>query len=381
MKTVIIVPTFNEHGNIDALISALLDQSRRLQHDLHILVVDDDSPDGTANVVRGLQTDNDNVHLLTGPKAGLGVAYMRGMDYALNVLQADLVFEMDADFSHKPEDVPRLISEIEDGADFVIGSRYVPGGSVPKTWNLVRRLNSMGGNLAARYIAGIPQIRDCTAGFRAIRASLLRRIDFSNLRVQGYAFQVALLHAAVEEGGKIREIPVDFVDRKQGESKLRLSDIIEFALNVWWIRLQNSRTFIKFAIVGASGVLVNLGLFTLLLVLEVNKFIASPIAIELSIIWNFLLNNYWTFRRRKIGSRTRIRGLKFNLVSIIALGVSYGTFVALSLVFPDTRPQIHQLIGIIPATLVNYFLSSYWTFRQKDDLPLRKSGSLQRDAS
>ena len=344
-------------------------------------MVDDDSPDGTANVVRGLQKDNDNVHLLTGPKAGLGVAYIRGMDHALNILQADLVFEMDADFSHKPEDVPRLISAIEDGADFVIGSRYVPGGSVPKTWNLVRRLNSMGGNLAARYIAGIPQIRDCTAGFRAIRASLLRRIDFSNLRVQGYAFQVAMLHAAVEEGGRIREIPVDFVDRKQGESKLRLSDIIEFALNVWWIRLQNSRTFIKFAIVGASGVLVNLGLFTLLLVLEVNKFIASPIAIELSIIWNFLLNNYWTFRRRKIGSRTRIRGLKFNLVSIIALGVSYGTFVTLSFVFPDTRPQIHQLIGIIPATLVNYFLSSYWTFRQKDDLPLRKSGSLQRDAS
>jgi dolichol-phosphate mannosyltransferase len=376
MKTVIIVPTFNEHGNIAALISALLDQFKRLQHDLHILVVDDDSPDGTADVVRGLQTDNDKVHLLTGRKAGLGVAYIRGMDHAINVLQADLVFEMDADFSHKPEDIPRLISEIEAGADFVIGSRYVPGGSVPKTWNLVRRLNSMWGNLAARYIAGIPQIRDCTAGFRAIRSSLLRRIDFNDLRVQGYAFQVALLHAAVEQGGKIREIPVNFIDRKKGESKLRFSDILEFAFNVWWIRLQSSRTFIKFAIVGTSGVLVNLGFFTLFLMLEINKYIASPIAIELSIIWNFLLNNYWTFRWRKTSSRTRIRGLKFNLVSILALGLSYGTFVILSIAFPDIMPQIHQLIGIVPATLVNYFLNTYWTFRHTDGLPLRKSGLL-----
>jgi len=376
MRTIIIIPTFNERGNISALISALLEQFKGIQHDLHILIVDDNSPDGTADVVRSLLARNDNLHLLTGQKAGLGAAYIRGMDHALKVLQADLVFEMDADFSHKPEDIPRLLSEIEAGADFVIGSRYVPGGSVPKTWNLVRRLNSMGGNLAARYIAGIPQIRDCTAGFRAIRASLLRRIDFNALRVQGYAFQVALLHAAVEAGGKILEIPVDFVDRKKGESKLRFSDILEFAFNVWWIRLQSSRTFIKFAIVGASGVLVNLGFFTLFLELEINKYIASPIAIELSIIWNFLLNNYWTFRWRKTSSRTRIRGLKFNLVSIIALGVSYGSFVILSLAFPDIMPQIHQLIGIVPATLVNYFLNSYWTFRHADDLPLRKSGSL-----
>ena len=375
MKTIIIIPTFNERGNIGALIRALLDQFKRIQHDLHILIVDDNSPDGTADVVRSLQANNDNVHLLTGQKAGLGTAYIRGMNHALHALQADLVFEMDADFSHKPEDIPRLLSEIEAGADFVIGSRYVPGGSVPETWNLVRRLNSMGGNLAARYIAGMPQIRDCTAGFRAIRASLLRRIDFSELRVQGYAFQVALLHAALEEGGKIREIPVDFVDRKQGESKLQFSDIIEFAINVWGIRLQSSKTFIKFAIVGASGVLVNLGFFTLFLMMEINKYIASPVAIELSIIWNFLLNNYWTFRWRKTGSRTRIRGLKFNLVSVISLGVSYGTFVALSVAFPDTKPQFHQLIGIVPATLVNYFLNSYWTFRHVDELPLHKSGA------
>lgn len=334
---------------------------------MHILVVDDNSPDGTAEAVEGLQTIYDNVHLLLGEKAGLGSAYIRGMRHALNELEADLIFEMDADFSHKPEDVARLLGEIEAGADFVIGSRYVKGGTIPIEWGLLRRLNSMGGNIAARYIAGISNIRDCTAGFRAIRTSLLRRIDFDRLRVQGYAFQVALLHAAVEEGGKIREIPVDFIDREHGESKLGFSDIIEFAVNVWWIRLQSSKTFIKFAIVGASGVLVNLGFFTLFLMAGMNKYIASPIAIELSIVSNFLLNNYWTFRWRKTIDRTRIRGLKFNLVSILALGVSYGTFVALSLTFPDTAPHIFQLIGIVPATLINYLLNSYWTFKHVEN--------------
>jgi dolichol-phosphate mannosyltransferase len=297
------------------------------------------------------------------------------MRHAFGTLQADVIFEMDADFSHKPADVPRLLSAIETGADFVIGSRYVKGGSIPKEWGLFRKLNSMGGNIVARYITGIYKIRDCTAGFRAIRASLLRRIDLNGLRVQGYAFQVALLHAAVEKGGRIIEVPVDFVDRKHGESKLGFSDIVEFVVNVWWIRLHKSRTFVKFAIVGASGVLVNLGVFTLLIMTGVNKYIASPIAIELSIVWNFLLNNYWTFRRRKTGDRTRIRGLKFNLVSILALGVSYGTFVVMSLAFPNTMPQVHQLIGIVPAMIVNYFLNSYWTFKHVENSEHRKRDS------
>jgi dolichol-phosphate mannosyltransferase len=373
MKVVVIVPTYNERNNIAALIDALRDEFSKIPHDMHILVVDDDSPDGTADVVRGMQERADNLHLIEGQKSGLGAAYIRGMLHALNRLRADVVFEMDADFSHKPEDIARLLSEIEAGADFVIGSRYVKGGTIPIEWGLLRRLNSMGGNMAARHIAGISQIRDCTAGFRAIRASLLNRIDFKRLRVQGYAFQVALLHAAVKEGAKIREVPVDFVDRAHGESKLGLSDVIEFVLNVWWIRLQSSKTFIKFAVVGASGVLVNLGFFTLFLMAGMNKYLASPLAIELSIVWNFLLNNYWTFRSRKTIDRTRIRGLKFNLISILALGVSYGTFVTLSFAFPDTAPQVHQLIGIVPATLVNYFLNSYWTFKHIEIGSLRRT--------
>ena len=362
LKTVIIIPTYNERENIGALVKELQREFGRIRHEMHILVVDDSSPDGTAEAVRLLQNNHTNLHLIEGERAGLGVAYIRGMQYACERLGADVVLEMDADFSHKPEDVPRLMSEIDAGADFVVGSRYVKGGSLPKNWGLLRRFNSLGGNIAARYIAGINRVRDCTAGFRAIRTSILRRIDLNSLRVQGYAFQVALLHAALVENARIKEVPVDFVNRRYGQSKLGFRDIVEFATNVWWIRLQSSKTFIKFGIVGLSGVLVNLGFFTLLLAMGISKYIASPIAIELSIVSNFLLNNYWTFRHRVTKDRTRIRGLKFNLVSILALCLSYGTFVMLSLTFPDTAAQIHQLIGIIPAMLINYLLNSYWTF-------------------
>lgn len=362
-KVVIVIPTYNERDNVAPLVAALDAQFAGMAHDMHILVVDDTSPDGTADAVRALQARYRNLHLLLGKKAGLGAAYIRGMTHALNELQADVIFEMDADFSHKPEDVPRLMANIDHGADFVIGSRYVPGGTIPREWGWLRRANSLVGNIVARYVAGIYRVRDCTAGFRAIRADLLRCIDLSRLRVQGYAFQVALLHAAVVQGGKVVEVPVDFIDRTRGTSKLGIRDIVEFVVNAWWIRFQASRTFIKFAIVGASGVVVNLGVFTLLLAAGVNKYVASPIAIEASIVSNFLLNNYWTFRWRKTRDRIRIKGVKFNAVSLVALGISYGTFVALSIGFPDVAPQVHQLLGIVPATLVNYFLNSYWTFR------------------
>ncbi len=367
MKAIIIIPTYNERENIAVLIAALQDQFQRIRHDMHILVVDDSSPDGTADVVREVQQRHANVHMITGQKQGLGVAYVRGMRHAMDALGADVVFEMDADFSHKPEDVPRLFAAIDDGADFVIGSRYVKGGSIPAEWGLYRRLNSRFGNIVARYVAGIYSVRDCTAGFRAIRCSILRRIDFAKLRVQGYAFQVALLHAAKTQKAKIVEVPVDFIDRTHGESKLGLRDIVEFIVNAWWIRFDSSKTFIKFLIVGASGVVVNLGFFTLLMALGLNKFIASPIAIELSIVSNFFLNNGWTFRWRKTRDRVRTRGLKFNAVSLVSLALSYGTFVALSMWKPDYPPQLHQFIGIVPATLVNYFLNSYWTFKHVEE--------------
>jgi dolichol-phosphate mannosyltransferase len=363
MKVVIILPTYNERGNIAALLTSLQGVFGRLPHDMHVLVVDDNSPDGTAELVREAMGKYPNVHLITGEKAGLGAAYIRGMQHAIDELNADIVFEMDADFSHDPADVPRLLAELESGSDFVIGSRHVKGGSIPAEWSVWRKLNSAGGNWVARYIVGLYGIRDCTAGFRAIRASILRQIDFSALRVKGYAFQVALLHQAVTLGAVVKEVPVDFTDRKQGQSKLGLADIVEFVLNAWWIRLRALRTFIRFAVVGASGTVVNLGVFAAAVHGGLNKYVASALAIELSIIWNFFLNNYWTFAERKTRVRTRIKGLKYNLISLATLGVSFGTFSLMSVLVPRAPAVVDQFVGILPAVLVNYFLNSYWTFR------------------
>ena len=364
MKIVIILPTYNEKENIGLMIRALQEQFAKIRHDMNILVVDDNSPDGTADVVRQEAAKGSNIFLLTGPKQGLGAAYIRGMKHAVNELHADAVMEMDSDFSHKPEDVPRLIAALDEGADFVIGSRYVPGGKIPGDWSFLRRMNSKWGNVFARYVAGMYKVRDCTAGFRAIRSSIITKIDPDTLKVKGYAFQISLLHEAILNHARVSEVPVVFVDRARGETKLGLSDIVEFMLNAWWIRFERSKTFLRFAAVGAIGVVVNLVSFTLLINMGLNKFAASPVAIELSIITNFLLNNFWTFSERDMNDKIHIRGLKFNIVSFAALGVSYGTFLVLSALDPSGIPQVHQAAGIVPATLINYFLNSYWTFKE-----------------
>jgi len=365
MKIVIILPTYNEHDNIRWLIPALAEQFAGLNHDMHLLVVDDNSPDGTADAVRELMAAYPNLHLITGEKKGLGAAYIRGMTYALKELQAEAVMEMDADFSHKPADVPRLLAVLDQGADFVIGSRYVPGGSIPDNWGRLRKAISRWGNVFARFVAGLYRVKDCTAGFRAIRGSLLRQIDFSILGVQGYAFQIALLNQAILHGAMVREIPVDFIDRQRGVTKLGLGDIVEFILNVWWIRFQASKTFLRFAAVGALGVVVNLGLFILLMRLGLSKYVASPISIECSIISNFFLNNFWTFKDRQARGSLWTKAAKFKGVSLLALGVSYTAFVLLTLLLPQAPAYVPQFLAIIPATLVNYFLNSYWTFKAR----------------
>lgn len=365
MKIVIIIPTFNERDNIGRLLAALQRTFDCIEHEMHVLIVDDDSPDDTQAVVHECMSRMSNVQMITGKRQGLGAAYVRGMTHAMANMNADVLFEMDADFSHNPEDVPRLIATLEQGADFVIGSRYTKGGSTPTEWGLLRRMNSLLGNAVARHLAGMHRMRDCTAGFRAIRTSLLTQIDLSAMKVQGYAFQIALLYEAVIRGARIVEIPVAFVDRSVGDSKLGPVDIAEFLKCALWLRFRSSTTFLKFSIVGASGVLVNLGFFALFLLAGMNKYLASPIAIEVSIVWNFFLNNYWTFRWRKSADRIRLRGLKFNAVSLLALGVSYATFVLMSVAFPGVSPYLSQLAGIVPAALLNYVLNSYWTFRHR----------------
>ncbi len=234
---VVVLPTYNEKGNIEKVLNAILKQNAHLDGvSLSILVVDDSSPDGTGRIVERFRKNHTNVYLLSGKKQGLGSAYIRGFLYAIDVLKADIIFQMDADFSHNPSDIPRFIDEILNGYDFVIGSRYITGGSIPSNWSWLRKLNSKWGNIFARHIAGMKDVRDCTSGYRAIRTEVLKKIEFNNLGVTGYAMLMNLLYQAVNHNARIREIPIHFTERTQGKSKLRLTDVVEFIINAFYIR-------------------------------------------------------------------------------------------------------------------------------------------------
>ena len=361
-----VIPTYNEAFDIVPLLRRLTGLYR--DTDTVFLVVDDESPDGTARLVREFAASDDRVRLLEGPRRGLGPAYVRGMVHALDTLGADVVVQMDADFSHAPADAGRLLARLAEGGpagrvDVAIGSRYVAGGSLDPRWPVGRRLLSRWGNRFARWMAGVREVRDCTAGFKAIRADALRAAKIEDVRVRGHTFQVVLLHRLIHAGARIVEEPIHFHDREHGQTKLGIGSVLEFCYGIWWLRLASHRTLVKYGVTGLVGALINLGSFQILIELGLHKFLASPIAIELSIVSNFLMNNYWTFADRVMLGRKRIRYLKYNLVALATLALSYATFVGLSISFPQAAPVLLQACGIAPAAALNYFMNSWWTFR------------------
>ena len=230
MKTLVISPTFNERKNIVTLVEKILNQNP----EFHLLIVDDNSPDGTAEKVKELQLKYKNLHLEERPgKAGLGTAYLYGFDWALNK-NFEAIVQIDADLSHNPKDVPRLVSRLEDH-DLVIGSRYIHGVSVVN-WPIRRLILSYGANLYSRLVTGMP-IKDGTGGFKAWRASLLKKIRLKEVRSQGYSFQIEMNFRAWGKGARIKEEPIIFVDRTIGESKMSRAIMIEAIWMVWRLRI------------------------------------------------------------------------------------------------------------------------------------------------
>lgn len=230
MKTLIVTPTYNESKNIESLITILME----INKNYHILVVDDSSPDGTAKIVKKLQKKYPSLFLAERPKKrGLGTAYCFGFDWALK-RGYEAIVQMDADLSHDPEDVPRMVELLKEN-DLVIGSRYCDGGGVTR-WPMRRLILSYSANLYSRIITGV-KIKDLTAGFKAWRREVLEDIDLDNIRSQGYAFQIEMNFHANRKGYKIHEYPIIFVDRTVGESKMNRAIMIETAFNVWRFRL------------------------------------------------------------------------------------------------------------------------------------------------
>ena len=362
-KICFVLPTYNEEENIENIIQQILkEEKNQSKHTFSILVVDDNSTDETQTIVQRYISLNSKVHLVTGQKKGLGDAYKRGFKFALNDLKADLIFQMDSDGQHDTSLIPHFVSYIEEGKDVVIGSRFIDGGTTPD-FSFSRLLMSKVGNLLVRYVGGITQVKDCTSGYRAIRASYLKELDFSYLSTRGYSFQSSLICDLAWRGADISEIPIEFSSRQGGDSKLAFRDQIEFLLNIPRLGFRNLEDFIKYSLVGVSGVFVNLGLYLFLTrYYEISELVAPLIAIESALISNFILNNFWTFGKRITQSRIRVKFVKFHLVSGFSALINYSAFLTLFLVF-GLYDILANLIGIGLAAIVNYLINSNWTWK------------------
>jgi dolichol-phosphate mannosyltransferase len=233
MHATVCLPTYNELENLESMVDALGDV---LRDGDRVLVIDDASPDGTGELADRLARERAYVGVLHRPvKEGLGPAYIAGFRRAL-ADGAELVLEMDCDFSHDPADVPRLIAAAEDGADLVLGSRYVPGGSIPN-WGAVRRAVSLGGNLYAQAVLG-SRVRDLTGGFKCFRRTVLETVDLDATDSRGYAFQIETTYRVARAGFVIREVPISFSDRERGHSKMSKGIVAEAVWKVPLLRLR-----------------------------------------------------------------------------------------------------------------------------------------------
>ena len=229
-RALVIVPTYNERENIARLIDNVLQQDERID----VLVVDDGSPDGTGEIVDRIALENPRVHAHHRPrKLGLGTAYIEGFRWALE-RSYEFVFEMDADFSHDPGHLPQFLAAAKD-ADLVLGSRYVPGGAIPN-WGALRRFISRGGCLYAQLLLQT-RVRDLTGGFKCYRRAVLEAIDLDAIRSKGYAFQIETTYRALRRGFRVAEVPISFVDREVGGSKMSRSIVLEAIWKVPLLRL------------------------------------------------------------------------------------------------------------------------------------------------
>jgi dolichol-phosphate mannosyltransferase len=327
-KAILIIPTYNERENISKLVPVLERVFERIRDwDMHVLVVDDNSPDKTADVVRDFSQKNKHIHLhVNEKKSGLGNAYLVGMTKAIDDLGADVVFEMDADFQHDPDKIPEFLDAIDHGADVVLGSRYIPGGSIPSHWKLQRKFLSVVGNWINMIVFTNFSIHDWTGGYRAIKKSVFEAIrnDLSDKRLSGYTFQIGTLHKMLRKGFRIVEVPFHFKDRTSGESKLGqdyITNALGYILTARFHEIIASHIF-KFAVVGGIGFVINavgLEIFNTRFGIEAGN--ASAMGAEIAIISNFILNNFWTFSERRVKSALGLVGkfVQFNIASIGAV--------------------------------------------------------------
>jgi dolichol-phosphate mannosyltransferase len=374
-RVVIIIPTYNESGNVGRLLSILntaVFPKLEKHYDMQVLVVDDSSPDGTADEVKQQQKNDSSIHLLLNKtKRGLGGAYTKGMWEAIDRLGADIVFEFDADLSHDPEKIAPMLLKLAEGNDMVLGSRYIAGGSIPENWGWHRKFFSIFGNLTIRIILTNFSIHDWTTGYRAIRTEVVRKIlpTLDQEKFMGYTFQIGFLHHALRAGYKVAEVPFHFKDRTLGKSKLGseyIKNTLRYILKVRVKEISQKRLF-RFVVVGGVGAMVQLVSLQIFRIF-VSYLWAEFLSIEAAIASNFVWSNLWTFSDRKLsGSELPVKFIQFNLTSagsiVIQLLVAFAgeRFIGLYELFRLPLVGISVDTGILFA-VVGILLGMFWNF-------------------
>jgi len=376
-KVVVIIPTYNERENIGRMIDVLEKEifPKIKKNQMEILVVDDKSPDGTADVVKEKMKKYDNITLSLGNKEGLGAAYKRGMKYAMEKMKADAVIEFDADFQHDPKYIIDLVNKFNEGYDYVLGSRFVEGGLVPEEWSFYRKfLTRVGGSLFSRIVLFFPNInkvKDTSTGLKLTRVKgVLDKVDFSKI-ANSFSYKTQMLYQIVNlKGVRLIEIPLKFKTRKVGETKISFKDVIRTFIDVVAIRLKDPKTlkFLRFATVGFIGYIINALGLEVFYRLGLLPGIAAALGAELAIISNFTLNNVWTFSKDKIVGFKKIiwKFFQFNLTSLGAVLIQGLVVGFLAKFFGDQYRQIYLIIAIaffvIPYnySMYNIFIWKTW---------------------
>ncbi len=372
MKIVHIIPTFNEKENIGKMIEVLEDLGKTHKWDSEILVVDDHSPDGTAEIVKKYQKKFSNIHLLLKKKEGLGRALVLGYEYAIKKLAADVVLPNDADFQWDPYDIPKLINKIHQGYDVVVASRHIPGGRVVG-WNWFRKLNhEVSNTFLAWWVAGVHEVYDHAGNFKAIRVKgILEKVSLSSMKNVGFSFQLHILYELSKTGAKFTEVPSVFKERKFGRSKIGfnrfyLRDVLEYIKSSIRIRKERSKSFIKYCIVGGAGFIIQTIVSKLFILTSLQPGISVSIGAEGAIISNFIFNNLWTFSHKKItGVRVLRKFIQFNLVSIGAILIQ-GITVGIGTHLFGVSTWFWFMVGSIVFIVIPYSFFMYSRFIWKE---------------
>jgi dolichol-phosphate mannosyltransferase len=353
----VVIPTINESETIGELIEAL--QEHRETYDLQIVIVDDGSTDGTTEAIQQLNRRHGNITLIErGRKLGFGTAITDGIKTALTQdPKPDLIATMDADLSHDPRELPKLIQQCTRDT-LVIGSRYTKGGEI-HGWGPYRKTISWGANLLARVFANIPA-KDSTSGYRCYGTDLAQAI-LPRLESTGYDIQIETLVESARRGFEIKETPITFQDRTTGESKLKSGQIWEFAKRTYTLfrKSEERNRVVKFAIVGFSGALITESLLWLLTdFFGIYYVLSAVLSTEIAIINNFIWNEVWTFKDRAHGALidSLSRFVKFNLSRILGMMISVALLMLLTEVF-DIYYLISNLSAIIIVFIINYLFS------------------------